>query len=63
MWGMTKDKVYSNSPHTEDDQKQILQDAVFSVSPGELALAMNMFIRCVCKTLEHISGSCFKYGG
>jgi len=60
---MSKDKVYSNSPHTEDDQKQIIQDIVSSVSPGELARAMNMFIRCVYKPLEHISGSCFEYGG
>jgi len=44
---MSKDKVYSNSPHAEDDCKQIIQDIVSSVSPGELACVMNMFIRCI----------------
>jgi hypothetical protein len=60
---MSKDKVYSNSLHTKDDQKQIIHDIVSSVSSGELARAMNMFIKCVCKPLEHISDSCFEYGG
>jgi len=60
---MSKDKVYSNSPHTGDDKKQIIQGVVSSVSPGQLACAMNMFIRCICKPVENISGSCFEYGG
>jgi hypothetical protein len=45
MWGILKDKVYSNNRHTEDNLKESIQDVVSSVSPAQLPHAMNMFFR------------------
>jgi hypothetical protein len=33
---MSKDKVYSNNPHTEEDLKKIIHDVMCPVSPQEL---------------------------
>ena len=42
LWGNLKDKVYSNNPHTIEELKINIHNAIVEITPNELANVGNM---------------------
>jgi len=52
LWGVMKNSVYSNNPHTIDEMKMAITDYIWNVDCAILNTVFENTVQCVSKCLE-----------